>query len=251
MIWRHNCRRRLLRVDAPISVTGLAEKLGVWWATAQHRIARLEESGVIVGYTAKVKPEPAARRIRGGMRIQRNQHSAVHAQGPAAGLLGLRLFLVAGGFQQGGQQFVGGVAPQRELNLAGVDHGPDYRSADGHVVDHHYHALIQEVAGGLLQARGCSLIERGAQGEAVALDVQAAFGEIAGGIQTQDVAGDDRLVWRIGHGCGGNQQRGGGGQEKLHQTLRVQSVAHRIMTEAAARGCVDRRLAAATNAAGH
>ncbi|NHQ83029.1 Lrp/AsnC family transcriptional regulator [Chromobacterium vaccinii] len=59
MIWRHNCRRRLLHVDAPISVTGLAEKLGVWWATAQHRIARLEESGVIVGYTAKVRPEPA------------------------------------------------------------------------------------------------------------------------------------------------------------------------------------------------
>ncbi|ERE17775.1 MULTISPECIES: Lrp/AsnC family transcriptional regulator [Chromobacteriaceae] len=69
----------LLRDDARISVTALAEKLRVSRATVQHRIARLEESGVIVGYTVKVKPEAEARRIRAWMciAVEGNKAAAV------------------------------------------------------------------------------------------------------------------------------------------------------------------------------
>ncbi|AOZ52520.1 Lrp/AsnC family transcriptional regulator [Chromobacterium vaccinii] len=69
----------LLRDDARISVTALAEKLRVSRATVQHRIARLEESGVIVGYTVKVKPEAEARRIRAWMciAVEGNKTAAV------------------------------------------------------------------------------------------------------------------------------------------------------------------------------
>jgi len=41
----------LLRADARMSVVDLAEKLGVSRATVQNRMRRLEENGVILGYT--------------------------------------------------------------------------------------------------------------------------------------------------------------------------------------------------------
>lgn len=59
----------LLRDDARMSVTELAKKLRVSRATVQNRIAKLEESGVIAGYTVRVKPEAEVHRIRAWMGI--------------------------------------------------------------------------------------------------------------------------------------------------------------------------------------
>lgn len=44
----------LLSEDARIPVTGLAHQLGVARSTVQKRLARLEASGVIAGYTVRV-----------------------------------------------------------------------------------------------------------------------------------------------------------------------------------------------------
>ncbi len=54
----------LLRDNARMSVTELSKKLRVSRATVQNRIAKLEESGVIAGYTIRLKPEAEAHRIR-------------------------------------------------------------------------------------------------------------------------------------------------------------------------------------------
>lgn len=59
----------LLRDNARMSVTELAKKLRVSRATVQNRIAKLEESGVIAGYTVRLKPEAEAHRIRAWMGI--------------------------------------------------------------------------------------------------------------------------------------------------------------------------------------
>jgi DNA-binding Lrp family transcriptional regulator len=59
----------LLRDDARLSVVALAGKLRVARATVQNRIARLEKSGTIVGYTVKLKPSAEAHRIRAIMSI--------------------------------------------------------------------------------------------------------------------------------------------------------------------------------------
>ena len=59
----------LLRDNARMSVVALAQKLRVARATVQNRIARLEENGVIVGYTIKVKPAAEKHRIRALMSI--------------------------------------------------------------------------------------------------------------------------------------------------------------------------------------
>ncbi|HYD59638.1 MAG TPA: Lrp/AsnC family transcriptional regulator [Noviherbaspirillum sp.] len=66
----------LLRDDARMSVTELAKKLRVSRATVQNRIAKLEESGVIAGYTVRVKPEAEAHRIRAWMGIAVEGNSA-------------------------------------------------------------------------------------------------------------------------------------------------------------------------------
>ena len=47
----------LLRVDARASVALLATKLGVSRGTVTNRIARLEDSGVINGYTVRLRPD--------------------------------------------------------------------------------------------------------------------------------------------------------------------------------------------------
>jgi len=54
----------LLRDDARISVVALAKKLRVARATVQNRIAKLEANGTIVGYSAKLRPNAEAHRIR-------------------------------------------------------------------------------------------------------------------------------------------------------------------------------------------
>jgi DNA-binding Lrp family transcriptional regulator len=64
----------LLRDDARMSVVALADKLRVARATVQNRIARMEESGVIVGYTVRLKPEAEAHRIRAIMSIEISGH---------------------------------------------------------------------------------------------------------------------------------------------------------------------------------
>ena len=59
----------LLRDDARMSVTELAKKLRISRATVQNRIAKLEETGVIAGYTVRLKPEAETHRIRAWMGI--------------------------------------------------------------------------------------------------------------------------------------------------------------------------------------
>jgi DNA-binding Lrp family transcriptional regulator len=54
----------LLRDDARMSVVTLAKHLRVARATVQNRLTRLEKSGVIVGYTVRLKPAAEAHRIR-------------------------------------------------------------------------------------------------------------------------------------------------------------------------------------------
>jgi DNA-binding Lrp family transcriptional regulator len=47
----------LLRADARESVATLAQRLGVSRGTVSNRIAKLEDAGVIVGYTVRLKPD--------------------------------------------------------------------------------------------------------------------------------------------------------------------------------------------------
>ncbi|KAA0999967.1 Lrp/AsnC family transcriptional regulator [Paraburkholderia panacisoli] len=59
----------LLRQDARTSVVTLAKHLRVARATVQNRITRLEQSGVIVGYTVRLKPAAEPHQIRALMTI--------------------------------------------------------------------------------------------------------------------------------------------------------------------------------------
>jgi DNA-binding Lrp family transcriptional regulator len=59
----------LLRDDARMSVVTLAKHLRVARATVQNRLTRLETSGVIVGYTVRLKPAAEPHQIRALMTI--------------------------------------------------------------------------------------------------------------------------------------------------------------------------------------
>jgi DNA-binding Lrp family transcriptional regulator len=59
----------LLRVDARMSVADLAKKLAVSRATVGNRIKRLEHSGVIVGYTVRLRPDAQAQEIKAWVSI--------------------------------------------------------------------------------------------------------------------------------------------------------------------------------------
>lgn len=59
----------LLRDDARMSVVMPAKHLRVARATVQNRLTRLEKSGVIVGYTVRLKPAAEVHRIRALMSI--------------------------------------------------------------------------------------------------------------------------------------------------------------------------------------
>lgn len=59
----------LLRENARISVADLAKKLRVSRATIGNRIRRLEESGVIVGYTVRLRPDAEPAQIKAWMSI--------------------------------------------------------------------------------------------------------------------------------------------------------------------------------------
>ena len=47
----------LLRTDARLSVAALAHKLKVSRGTVTNRITRLEDQGIIVGYTVRLRPD--------------------------------------------------------------------------------------------------------------------------------------------------------------------------------------------------
>lgn len=54
----------LLRNDARLSVAALAHKLQVSRGTVTNRIARLEDQGIIVGYTVRLRPDAQPNEIR-------------------------------------------------------------------------------------------------------------------------------------------------------------------------------------------
>lgn len=59
----------LLRADARTPVATLAAHLRVARGTVQNRLRRLEEAGVIVGYTVRLRPDSEPQRIRAWMGI--------------------------------------------------------------------------------------------------------------------------------------------------------------------------------------
>jgi len=71
----------LLRQDARLSVAALAPKLQVSRGTVTNRIRRLEDEGVIVGYTVRLRPDVQQNSIKAWMSIavEGNQTRAVIA----------------------------------------------------------------------------------------------------------------------------------------------------------------------------
>lgn len=59
----------LLRQDARLSVATLAHRIGVSRGTVSNRIRRLEDQGVIVGYTVRLRPDAQPDLIRAWMSI--------------------------------------------------------------------------------------------------------------------------------------------------------------------------------------
>lgn len=59
----------LLRTNARLSVAALAHKLKVSRGTITNRITRLEDDGVIVGYTVKLRPDSEPNEIHAWMSI--------------------------------------------------------------------------------------------------------------------------------------------------------------------------------------
>lgn len=75
----------LLRRDARMSVAVLAQRLKVSRGTVTNRIRKLEDAGVIVGYSVRLRPESEPQAIRAWMSVlvDGNQTRTV-----VAGLLG-------------------------------------------------------------------------------------------------------------------------------------------------------------------
>jgi len=59
----------LLRKDARTSVATLAHKLGVSRGTVTNRVAKLENTGIIVGYTLRLRPDAQPSEIRAWMSV--------------------------------------------------------------------------------------------------------------------------------------------------------------------------------------
>ena len=59
----------LLRQDARLPIASLAGKLGVSRGTVTNRIRRLEDTGVIVGYTVRLRPDVQQNQIKAWMSI--------------------------------------------------------------------------------------------------------------------------------------------------------------------------------------
>ena len=71
----------LLRKDARTNVAVLAKKLGVSRGTVSNRINKLEDSGVIVGYTVRLRPDAQPNQIKAwmGLAVEGNETRAVSA----------------------------------------------------------------------------------------------------------------------------------------------------------------------------
>ena len=69
----------LLRRDARTSVAILARKLGVSRGTVSNRITKLEDAGVIVGYTVRLRPDAQPNEITAwmGVAVEGNETRAV------------------------------------------------------------------------------------------------------------------------------------------------------------------------------
>jgi DNA-binding Lrp family transcriptional regulator len=59
----------MLRADARMSVATMAHRLSVSRGTVTNRIAKLEEAGVIVGYTVRLRPDVQPNQINAWMAI--------------------------------------------------------------------------------------------------------------------------------------------------------------------------------------
>lgn len=59
----------LLRRDARMNVATLAQKLGVSRGTVSNRITKLEDAGIIVGYTVRLRPDAQPHEIKAWMSI--------------------------------------------------------------------------------------------------------------------------------------------------------------------------------------
>jgi DNA-binding Lrp family transcriptional regulator len=59
----------LLRKDARTSVATLAQKLGVSRGTVSNRVTKLEDAGIIVGYTVRLRPDAQPSEISAWMSI--------------------------------------------------------------------------------------------------------------------------------------------------------------------------------------
>src|SRR5688572_13695276 len=59
----------LLRTDARTPIATLAKKLGTSRATVANRIQRLEDAGIVVGYTVLLRPDAQPNRITAWMSI--------------------------------------------------------------------------------------------------------------------------------------------------------------------------------------
>ena len=71
----------LLRQNARLSIADLSHKLAVSRGTVTNRITKLEDAGVIVGYTVRVRPDVQRNEIKAWMSIavEGNQSRAVIA----------------------------------------------------------------------------------------------------------------------------------------------------------------------------
>ena len=65
-----------LRKDARVSISAISKSLDVARATVQHRITRLENDGIITGYTATTSAGNSANIIRAIMAIETTGNSA-------------------------------------------------------------------------------------------------------------------------------------------------------------------------------
>lgn len=59
----------LLRKDARMNVATLAKKLAVSRGTVTNRITKLEDAGIIVGYTVRLRPDAQPNEIKAWMSI--------------------------------------------------------------------------------------------------------------------------------------------------------------------------------------
>lgn len=89
----------LLVGDARQSVTVMARRLHLARSTVQDRIARLEHSGVITGYTARLGPTATGRRVTAHVAITIDPKRSDHVQQTLRRIAGVRtLHTVSGPF---------------------------------------------------------------------------------------------------------------------------------------------------------